>query len=244
MKKRSRVGRLARFVLRGGRRRVGPADAPAHRPSHVLFDFDGTLADTFEAGREVLNELAVEFGFRPLEEAEVAVARDFSTRELMRHLGVPRLRLPAISSRGAAKMRDRMAGIQPFPGIREMLLRLRAGDFRLGIVTSNSEENVQIFLKAQDLGSFDFIESSSKLLGKASVLRRVLRERKLGRDRVFFVGDELRDIEAAHEVGIPIAAVAWGFNSERVLRAAQPCLCFQQPAAVADFLTRLPLSPC
>ena len=59
MKKRSGVKRLARFVVRGGRRHAGPAGPLEKRPKCVLFDFDGTLGDTFDAGVEILNVLAL-----------------------------------------------------------------------------------------------------------------------------------------------------------------------------------------
>ena len=114
MKKRSGVTRLARFVLRGGRRHAGPAGPPEKRPKCVLFDFDGTLGDTFDAGVEILNVLSAEFGFRPLPPGEVSLARDLSTRQLMRHLGIPQMKLHRISKRGTQEITKRIMNIRPF----------------------------------------------------------------------------------------------------------------------------------
>jgi phosphoglycolate phosphatase-like HAD superfamily hydrolase len=241
MKKRSRVTRLAKFVLRGGRRRVGPAGPLQNPPRYVLFDFDGTLADTFSAGVEILNVLAEEFRFRPLPPEEVSLARDLSTRGLMKHLGIPRMKLPHISKRGTEEIGKRIDSIAPLPEMPELVRKLHAQGFRLGILTSNSEANVNAFLKNHDLEIFDFVKSSSKLLGKASVLRRLMRELHLKPRQIFFVGDELRDIEAAQETGVHIAAVTWGYNSTPALTEAAPDYLFTNPSEISDLLETMPI---
>jgi phosphoglycolate phosphatase len=238
MNKRSRVKRLARFVLRGGRRRVGAAGPLKNAPTHLLFDFDGTLGDTFQIGFEILNLLAPEFGFRPLPAEELEFARDLSTRGLMKHLGIPRMKLHKISRRGTEEITKRIHTVSTFPGVPGMVRRLHADGFRLGVLTSNSESNVREFLKAQQLEIFDFVESSSKLLGKGAVLRRLMKERGLDRREIFFVGDELRDIEAAQETGVHIAAVTWGYNSRKALESAGPDYLFDTPEEVEGFLGR------
>jgi phosphoglycolate phosphatase-like HAD superfamily hydrolase len=240
MKKRSRVRRLARFVLRGGRRRVGPAGPLQNPPRYVLFDFDGTLADTFSAGIEILNILAAEFRFRPLPPEEVSLARDLSTRGLMKHLGIPRMKLPHISKRGTEEIGKRIDSIVPLPNMPELVRKLHAMGFRLGILTSNSEANVRAFLKNHDLEVFDFVKNSSKLLGKSSVLRRLMREFQLEPHEIFFVGDELRDIEAAQETGVHIAAVTWGYNSTRALTEAAPDYLFTRPSELSTLLETMP----
>lgn len=236
MKKRSRVRRLARFVLRGGRRHVGAAGLLKKTPRYVLFDFDGTLGDTFHQGFEILNILAAEFGFRPLPPEELEFARDLSTSGLMKHLGISRMKLHKISKRGTEEIGKRIHKIQTFDGVPEMVRHLHRAGFRLGILTSNSEQNVRVFLNAQNLELFDFIESSSKLLGKGSVLRRLMKERHLKPKEILLIGDELRDIEAAQEVGVHMAAVTWGYNSRPALEAAAPDYIFETPAQIVEFL--------
>jgi phosphoglycolate phosphatase len=232
MKKRSGVKRLAGFVLRGGRRHAGSAGPLEARPRCVLFDFDGTLGDTFEAGVEILNTLAGEFGFRGLPQSEVEHARDLSTRELMRHLGIPQMKLHRISKRGTEEITKRIMEINPLPGVTEMLRELNARDISLGVLTSNSEQNVRTFLSNHDLEVFDFIKSSSKLLGKSRVLRAIMKEFGYSAREILFVGDELRDIEAAQETGVHMAAVTWGYNSTAALEAAGPDYLIADPMGI------------
>jgi phosphoglycolate phosphatase len=205
-------------------------------PRCILFDFDGTLADTFRDGVEILNILAKEFGFRPLGADETDHARDLSTLGLMEHLGIPRMKLRRIAKRGTEEITRRIATVEAFPEILPLIGHLHAAGFPLGILTSNSEPNVQTFLKKEGLEVFAFIKSSSKLLGKGAVLRRILRERHLKPREIFFIGDELRDIEAAQEAGVHVAAVTWGYNSRHVLAEAGPDYLFDTPAEISALL--------
>jgi len=234
------VKRLARFVLRGCQRRVGAAGAMGTRPKLLVFDFDGTIADTFGSAFEILNFLADEFGFRQLKPEEVARARDMRTPELMSFLGIPTRKMWRISLRGTEEFSKRIGGVVPLPGMPELLRAVKADGFPLGILTSNTEANVSAFLKKYDLEIFDFIRSSSKIMGKGRVIRRILKDVALRRQDVLLVGDETRDIEAAQETGVHMAAVTWGYNSRHSLASAHPDHLFDAPGELLDFLRKSP----
>jgi len=227
------VKQLIRHVLR---RKPRPPAGPFTRPKLLIFDFDGTLADTFAAGLEILNVLAGEFGFRPLEEADVPKARDMRTRQLMKYLGIPMAQMSRIARRGSEELTARMPGIEPLPGVPELLHALKDAGFELGIVTSNNEANVRMFLQKHGLEYFAFIRSSSKLLGKSRELRAVMKARKVAANDILFIGDETRDIEAAQKAGIRMAAVTWGYNSARSIEAMKPDFLFAHPDALTAFL--------
>jgi phosphoglycolate phosphatase len=218
--------RLARLV--GIRRR--PALPPLEGPARVMvFDFDGTIGDTFRQGLEILNAMAPEFGYKPLLGEDVEKARGMTTRQLMRYLGIPNRRLPAVASRGIRELRGRINEVQPITGVPEVLRALHAKGVRLGIVTSNSEENVELFLKNHDLQIFDFVRSSSRLLGKSREIKAAMKAEGFGPDDVLFVGDETRDIEACRRARIRCAAVTWGYNSRASLVAQEPYCIFDAP---------------
>lgn len=226
--------RLVRYVLR--RRKAAPSNEPPGPPKLVIFDFDGTIADTFDAAFVILNKLADEFGFRRLEAAELEKARDMRTRQLMKFLKIPMSRMNAIARRGSEEIRARMPEIQPLAGVPGLLRELHAAGYELGMVTSNSEDNVRMFLQKFDLDLFVFIRSSSKLLGKAHELRVLMKTRRVAAKDILFVGDETRDIEAAKKAGIPMAAVTWGYNSVHSLEAMKPEFVFDKPSDLGLFL--------
>ena len=236
---------IGRTMMRKRRIRTARHDCVVTRPigaclAHQILEFVPDVAlrhfATFQQGFEILNLLAGEFGFRPLPREELEFARDLSTSGLMKHLGISRMKLHKISKRGTEEIAKRIDSVQIFDGVPEMVRHLHAAGFRLGILTSNSEANVRAFLKNHNLKFFDFIESSSKLLGKGSVLRRLMKERGLKPKEVLLIGDELRDIEAAQETGVHMAAVTWGYNSRSALEAAEPDYLFETPAQVVEFL--------
>jgi phosphoglycolate phosphatase len=226
------VRRLARYVLR--RRRSSPN--PLGRPKLLIFDFDGTIADTFDAALAILNKLAVEFGFRSLEPKDLERARDMRTRQLMKFLGIPTRKMRRLAKRGSEELHALIHSIQPLPGMPEALRELQTLGYSLGIITSNNEVNVQIFLRSHGLELFKFVRCSSKLLGKARMIRSVIRREHVRAADILFVGDETRDIEAAKKVGIRIAAVTWGYNSRRSLEAMKPDFVFESPGELVAFL--------
>ena len=224
--------RLARYVLR---RRRAPAEPPG-RPKLLIFDFDGTIADTFDAGVIILNKLADEFGFRPLHPKDMEKVRDMRTRQLMKFLDIPTRKMSRIARRGSEELYACIHSIQPLPGMPEALRELQTLGFALGIITSNTEVNVQIFLRSHGLELFDFVRCSSKLLGKARMIRSVIRRQHVRAADILFVGDETRDIEAAKKAGIRIAAVTWGYNSRRSLEAMKPDFVFESPKELVAML--------
>lgn len=231
--------RLARFVLRGGRRRAGAAGLVLKRPGVLVFDFDGTIADTFANGFEILNLLSSEFRFRALKQEDLEKARDMRTRELMKFLGIPTTKMRKIARRGTEELTKRIHGIQPLPGMVEILRSAKNEGYRLGIITSNSHENVTTFLKNHDLEIFEFIRSSSKLMGKSHEIALALRELGLAPRDMLFIGDETRDVEAAHEIGVHVAAVTWGYNSRLALENLKPDYLLDSPEELQSLLDSL-----
>jgi len=58
----------------------------------------------------------------------------------------------------------------------------------------------------------------------------VVREHKLDKNNVIYVGDETRDIRSARKSQIPIVAVTWGFNATEILSQHQPDYLVDHPS--------------
>ncbi|WP_193211094.1 HAD-IA family hydrolase [Luteolibacter marinus] len=189
----------------------------------IIFDFDGTLANTLEESRRIYNLLAGDYGLREVAAEELPALRHFSVLELLDHLDIPKRRVPSLLSRGTSLMRGNIANLPLIDGIDAVLPVLRERVNSFGVLTSNTETNVDLFLKARGLrDEFDFISSTSKLTGKSTHLRSIRRTFSLHPEEMLYVGDEIRDIKAAKKAGIAVAAVTWGFNSEASLAAESP----------------------
>ena len=204
----------------------------------VVFDFDGTLADTREAARRIFNRLAPDFGYRLVEPDEVARLRHLNLRGLLQTLGVKQRHLPALVRRGKALLREEIASLSPCPGVLDRLASMRAGVEWCGILTSNSVENVEIFLERHGArGYFDFVSSCRKLAGKAKYLKLIARTYSLDPGSMLYVGDEIRDVKASKKAGVPVVAVTWGFNSVEALRESGPDWIVDDAASLERLVT-------
>lgn len=204
----------------------------------LLFDFDGTVADTMSVAHDILNDMSREFGFRELPRERLEDARKMKTREFIRHLGIRSWRVPIIARRGLQLLHERIDLVQPIPGMPEVLSSLHSRGFKLAILTSNSEVNVNAFLQKHDLAYFDFVHSSSKIFGKGREIRSILKREKLRPQEILYIGDETRDIEAARETGLRVAAVSWGYNSGEALLSLDPDHMIDSPHDLLELLQK------
>ena len=81
---------------------------------------------------------------------------------------------------------------------------------------------------------FAFVVGYPKLFGKAKALRRILKQEKTPRDRVLYVGDEMRDVIAAKKAKVAVAAVSWGFHAEALLRTQGPDAMLAEPGELVE----------
>ncbi|MEM9510996.1 MAG: HAD hydrolase-like protein [Cyanobacteria bacterium P01_E01_bin.35] len=197
----------------------------------ILFDFDGTIADTYQAIAIITNQLSSEFGYKALDQEELLLIKNLSSREIVKLSEISVFKLPFLVKRVRSELSKEIAQLEPIQDIHQVLIRLKELGFVLGIVTSNNQENVNIFLHKTKLASlFDYIYSGTAIFGKHRVLNQVIREHGLDKSNVIYVGDETRDIRSARKSHIPVIAVSWGFNAAQILSEHQPDYLVNRPA--------------
>jgi phosphoglycolate phosphatase len=219
---------------------VGPAARSAARRAGamryrlVIFDFDGTLADSFPLFLRTLNAVADELDFKRIDEGEIESLRGFGPRALMKHLGVPGWKVPLIAGRMRSRMTREIAHVALFDGVSAVLGRLSEAGVRLAVVTSNTEENVRRVLGPRNAALIGYYECGTPLFGKTARLRRVLRRSGVEAHEAICIGDEIRDIDAARGARIPFGGVAWGFATVEALCAHAPAELFHTVEEIAD----------
>ena len=197
--------------------------------SILIFDFDGTIADTHSYIITISNRLSREFNYNTIRMDEVERLKDKTSQELIRHLKVPILKIPAIVARGKKEFHQNISHIKPIDGLKDVLYQLKELNTTLGILSSNTLENIMKFLSNHDLDIFDFIDTTHKIWSKDSSLRNLMDKNGFSKEDVIYVGDEIRDITATRKLGIKVAAVAWGYNSARVLEKYHPDFIIYKP---------------
>ena len=201
----------------------------------VVFDFDGTLADTFDWFNATLGEMAAKYRFRTPDPLDTETLRHMHAGQILSHLGVRWWKVPFVAEGFRKAMARDIRAIKPFPGTLEAIDKLGEAGIELAIASSNSRGNIESILGERS-GRFKYWECGTSLQGKASRLKKILKASGVRPGEAILVGDEIRDAQAAREAGIGFAAVAWGYNREATLRAQAPDSVFRTPSEIVPGL--------
>jgi phosphoglycolate phosphatase len=203
--------------------------------ANIIFDFDGTIADSFEVIVSIIKKLTHVRG--DFDETTIYELRQQPIKSMMRRLKVRSWQLPLLLVRGRSMMRRRINEIKLFGGMAKTIEELHAEGHNLFIVSSNSSHNVVEFLKQHQLEeSFVDIEGSVSLFGKEKALAKLLKKNSLSPRETWYIGDELRDIDAAASVDIRSIAVIWGVTDKNTLATHQPTALAEKPTDIMTIL--------
>jgi phosphoglycolate phosphatase len=187
----------------------------------VIFDFDGTIADSLPAFVQVFEELTKRS--ERLTPDQIQELRDLSVPEFMSVLRVPKWKAPMLLFKGRRMLRAHMTGITLHEGMATVIKNLHADGIPLYVLSSNSTENVTRYLQHHKLSQyFNGVYGGASVFGKAPLILRLLRREKIAKTKSWYVGDEMRDVSAARAVGLHIASVTWGFNTHMALATKKP----------------------
>jgi phosphoglycolate phosphatase len=199
-----------------------------------LFDLDGTIADTDASTKDALRNLHKKLGCRQVTDEDIALLRREGWNAFLVQLGLGKEGITGVTEALRARWSEEMDRIPVVAGMRETLTTLHDKGNRLGIITSNSRENVDRFLHAQRLELFDFLNAGNAVLGKAQSIIDLLDREHLDRSLTFYVGDEQRDIDAARAAGIAVVSVTWGFGEREALLTLKPDYCIDSPRELLE----------
>ncbi|MFA4873486.1 MAG: HAD-IA family hydrolase [Patescibacteria group bacterium] len=205
----------------------------------IIFDLDGTIADTLELTFQGLNRVLTEYGRAPLIRQQFESLRAMTPRQIMKQFRISYFQLPIIIARMHAELRTGMKDVQPFAGMSALLLSLHEQGVALGLLTSNAQENVQDFLTRHQLTFFDFIHAGTDIFGKSRKLKKIIKEKRLLQGHIAYVGDEVRDITAARNARVTSIAVTWGFNTRSILEAQRPDYLAESPKVLEDIIGQI-----
>lgn len=197
----------------------------------AIFDFDGTLADSFPWFCAELNGFARRHGFREVNACESEALRSRSTREIIAALNVPMWKLPVI----ARDMRAHKAAadIKLFKGVPPALTALKGRGITLAMVSSDDEAGIRRTMGPETAALFEYFNCGASLFGKGAKIRKTLKAAHIAAEDAIYVGDETRDADAARQAGTRFAAALWGYASADALRACAPDLVLTTPDAIA-----------
>ena len=207
----------------------------------VIFDLDGTLADTIPL---IVSSFNAAVG--------PVAGRAFSLTEVIAKFGPPdsgmllkevgEERAEAVDEVYHAHYAANHGGVVVFEGVREMLEAIRAAGLAMGVMTGKGRRTADITLR--ELGWADLFPAV--ITGDEAVrpkpapdgVLEVARLLGVEPSRCAFVGDSPGDVKAGRAAGMVTIAAGWhSVYAERV-RAAGPDAWAERPADVVDFVLR------
>ena len=184
----------------------------------VLFDFDGTLADTAADLAAAVNRMRVEQGQEPMPPEKLRPFASAGARGLVHAaFGVK----PGDAEYAA--MRETFLDFYAerichqtklFPGIPELLDELRVRGLRWGIVTNKATRFTEAIVSALRLKP-DCVacgDTTPHLKPHPASLLHAAAQLELEPASCWYLGDDLRDMQAANAAGMRAVAVEWGYH--------------------------------
>lgn len=199
--------------------RAAPSQQAAALPQAVLFDLDGTLADTAADLAAPVNAMRAERGLPPLPLASLRPFASAGARGLIgRGLGVgpEDARFAALRAQFLQRYEaDMCVHTRLFDGMGEVLDAIEAAGIAWGVVSNKAERYVRVILQQLDLArrARTAIGGDTTAHAKPHPEPLLHAARLLGvaPARCAYVGDDLRDMQAARAAGMRAVAAAYGY---------------------------------
>lgn len=203
----------------------------------LIFDFDGTVADTLPFAVNTAIDLNRELKLLEEDKIDIEKFRGMSSEDFYKSLGISKFKLFIYTFKFLNRLNKNIEGLTTFEGLPAVLKELKDRNITLGIVTSNTRNMVKKFIKDDQIEYFDFIKQCRFVFGKGKKIKRIVRKLGLKSDEVIYIGDETRDIKAARDAGVKVASVTWGYNVESILAEEKPDYIIRRPSEILNLLT-------
>lgn len=203
---------------------------------HIIFDFDGTLADSTAVFASAWNIIARKYQYREIRLEELDSLKKLSIAERSKLFNFPLYKLPTILPQFYRYYRQSLQDVILIDGMKNVLKEIEEQGYTIAIISSNSKDNILAFLKMNGIENVSQVLCSNRIFGKDKVIKKYLKESNLQTSDVLYIGDEHRDIVACKKVGIQIIWVGWGYDSIEVVQSENPDYKVFSPAEILDIV--------
>lgn len=205
--------------------------------SVIVFDFDGTVADSFHVALSIYNEMAEQRGFRHVSETDIPTIQTMTIPQGLKFTGIRAYQVPGLLTSGKKEFEKRQAEIKLFKGMDDVIKELHKAGHELYILSTNSKKVVQQVLERFGLDTYVTVLGSAPVFGKASALRKLCRKLRIRTDEMWMIGDELRDAMASKKAGTKHIGVTWGLQTKDVIIKANPTAFADKPSDILRILS-------
>lgn len=203
----------------------------------LIFDFDGTIANTFDVMIELFNLIASKHQIKPITKELLDIYLEMPLRKRMKAHGVKLRQVPFLLKDAYSNHETFLKKALPFENINKILTSL-SESYDLYIASSNKKDLILSFLKTHDIHVFKKVYAKQTLFGKDKLHLSLLKKEKLFTEEVLYIGDELRDIESCQKIGMDILPVSYGYDKEALLKKHYQQVIMSTPQELYHYLKR------
>ena len=199
----------------------------------VIFDFDGTLANSLPVVVSIAGDLLK----YEASQNQIESFRNMTIKQVLKEIGVPLYKVPGILVKGRPLLQKRMHEVMIFPGLENVIKELASNGHKMYVVSSNSVGIINKFLtNYHPKQYFGGVYGNVGLFSKAQALKKVMKREGFVVEDSIYIGDEVRDIEAARKINMPIISVAWGYNGRQILSSYNPDYFAEEVTDIIKFI--------
>lgn len=206
----------------------------------IIFDWDGTLIDSETNIVQCMHAVIRQMQLDPRTDGQVRHIIGLGMRQAILEL-YPDLSEAQIREFAEHYRHYFLAQEQspPFPGVEQLLQRLKAAGHRLAVATGKGRRGLDAAFHNLDFGRYFHAsrcadETRSK--PHPQMLQELLQEFGLAPSQALMIGDTSYDLDMAREIQMDAIAVGTGVHSEEVLQASSPKVFLQEVNHLWDWL--------
>ncbi len=184
----------------------------------VLFDFDGTIADSLALTHQILETNLK----KELPKSEIKKFQKKSASDILKDLELSFFNGFYLLWKIKREINKKADQISLFPKVKNLLKILKKEGFLLGVLSNNKKKTIVDVLEKNNITQFDYISGNIFSFDKKRKLKKFLKKYKLKPEEVVYIGDQITDIVDAKKVNLNTIAVDWGFDAKELLIRENP----------------------
>lgn len=202
---------------------------------HVVFDFDGTIANTTPLIPEIINEVLARFNKPILSQEDFSYFMNMHWKDAVKEYGIKWRHLPKYALTAQKVMQNKLDDIALFENMKELIAHL-SEKYTTNIISLNSKENIEYVIEKHNIDSIGNVFSTRGKITKKKILKKYMKQFNIKEHEMLYIGDELGDIEACKEHDIKVVAVTWGYDNREVLSSGNPDYIADSPSDIAGIV--------
>ncbi|MCX7084870.1 MAG: HAD-IIIA family hydrolase [Methylococcales bacterium] len=208
----------------------------------IIFDWDGTLMDSIDWISRCLQNAGADYQCKIPEDQATKDVIGLSASKAIAQLypeADAQLHIKLVDRYRAHYLSRQLNPDDLFPGVKEMLIKLKADGYQLAVATGKTRAGLQEAMKAtQTEDLFCITRCADEAISKPDpkMLHDIIAHTQASKDRCLMVGDSVFDLQMAQNAQIPAVAVTCGAQPAELLQPFKPLLCLQQPTELLNFI--------